>query len=366
MPGNTILEIPVEQQAAMLGELRRWRYGLLLNLHILLLSARGRTPTEIADFLFCSRSSVYRAVAAYRAGKFDRLWQPKAEETAAAPPESRFQRLVRQLIAQPPRLFGWCRVRWSCATLALTITARTGLCWSRESVRRELHARGYVWKRAKLRARDDDPERARKLARIRRAAEKLRPDEAFFWCDELDIHLLPKVGYQWMRKGARLEVMTPGRNQKQFLAGALDHRTGEIHYVIGGRKTSVLFRQLLALLNERCGPQIRRIYIVADNYKIHKAKAVGEWLARHPRFELLWLPTYCPEANPIERAFGDVHDKVTRNHTRKQLHWLVWDVKEHFRRNGPWRYKVPEIYYEPEVTNAVIELSTEAVDSLAA
>ena len=150
-------------------------------------------------------------------------------------------------------------MRWSCTTLALTITARTGLAWSRESVRRELHAAGYVWKRAKLCARDDDPERARKRARIRQGFEDLRPEEAFFWCDELDLHLLPKVGYQWRRRGTQLEVMTPGVNQKQFLAGALDPRTGEIHYIIGKRKTNVLFRQLLGLLNQLCGPQVRRI-----------------------------------------------------------------------------------------------------------
>jgi transposase len=106
--------------------------------------------------------------------------------------------------------------------------------------------------------------------------------------------------------------------------------------------------------------------VVVDNYKIHKAKAVVEWLSRHPRFELLWLPTYCPEANPIERAFGDLHDKVTRTHTRRQLPWLVWDVKEHFRQNGPWKYKAPDIYYEPEVTNALIGLSAEAISRIAA
>src|SRR5437762_1026832 len=126
MPCHTILEIPAEQQAAMLRELRRWRYGLLLNLHILLLSAQGRTPTEIADFLLCSRSSVYRAVRAYRAGKFDRLWLASAEaEVAAPPPLSRFQQLVRSLIEQAPRLSGWCRTRWSCAGLALTIDRKS-------------------------------------------------------------------------------------------------------------------------------------------------------------------------------------------------------------------------------------------------
>jgi len=39
----------------MLKELRQARYGHLLALHILLLCAQGRTPSEIAAFLFCSR-----------------------------------------------------------------------------------------------------------------------------------------------------------------------------------------------------------------------------------------------------------------------------------------------------------------------
>jgi hypothetical protein len=38
---------------------------------------------------------------------------------------------------------------------------------SRETVRLELKAAGYVCKRAKLKGHDDDPERARRLARIR-------------------------------------------------------------------------------------------------------------------------------------------------------------------------------------------------------
>jgi hypothetical protein len=52
----------------MLRELRAARYGHLLAIHVLLLCARGKTPTEIAESLLCSRSSVYRAVEAYRSG----------------------------------------------------------------------------------------------------------------------------------------------------------------------------------------------------------------------------------------------------------------------------------------------------------
>jgi hypothetical protein len=68
MPKSTIVDLPREEQAQMLAAVRHARYGYLLALHILLLCAAGRHPTEIAAVLFCSRSSVYRTVRAYGAG----------------------------------------------------------------------------------------------------------------------------------------------------------------------------------------------------------------------------------------------------------------------------------------------------------
>ena len=49
MPRTTIVEIPPAEQARMLAELRRARYGYLLALHLLLLCAAGRTPSEMAS-----------------------------------------------------------------------------------------------------------------------------------------------------------------------------------------------------------------------------------------------------------------------------------------------------------------------------
>src|SRR3954453_788916 len=63
--GSTILDIPPQEQEWMLAELRHARRGCVLTVHVLLLCAAGRTPTEIATFLFCSRRSVYRIVNAY-------------------------------------------------------------------------------------------------------------------------------------------------------------------------------------------------------------------------------------------------------------------------------------------------------------
>jgi putative transposase len=331
----------------------------VLRLHILLLLAQHRSPTEIAEWLLCSRSSVYEVAACWRQG-----WRPEqsegTEETASAlalVPSLR--RSLLALLAKQPAAEGWCRTRWSCATLALSLQARRGLQVSAETVRRWLHHLGWRWKRAKLVAKDNDPQRALKLARIRWAWETVPPRQALLFADELDIHLLPKSGYQWMPKGTQVEVLTPGKNEKHYLAGAWDSRTGVVHHCCGPRKTNALFRDLLDRL-ELCypAPRYHRIWVVVDNYKIHKAKAVQRWLATHPRFELLWLPTYCPRANPIERIFGDVHDKITRNHKRKRLRDLVADVGHFLDRHGPWPYQLSAIYQEPQVTATLKQLLT--------
>src|SRR3982750_4399350 len=49
---------------------------------------------------------------------------------------------------------------------------------------------------------------------------------------------------------------------------------------------------------------------------------------------------HSPRANPIERCFGDLHDKVTRNHRRKRMRDLVSDVQKHLAQNGPWHYRL--------------------------
>jgi len=368
VPRTTIVEISPTEQARMRAELRRARYGYLLALHLLLLCAAGRTPSEVASVLFCSRSSVYRIVRAYRAGTLT------FEETAEHAPQQRRLRLltpslkrsVPALLKTTPRADGWCRTRWSCATLAVEVQVRRGIRGSAATLRHWLHELGWEWKRAKVAAKEDDPERVEKWARIRVAFERRRAGVALCFADELDISLLPKVGYQWMPKGEQGEVRTPGTNEKRYLAGALELTPGTITHCVWYRKQTGLFLDLRETLDRtHPAPLFSHLTVVADKAKIHHAQKVQQWLAAPPRFEVLYLPTYCPRATPIERAFGDVHDKGTRNHTRKRMWHLGQDVKRHLRSNGPWRYALSEIYYTPEVTAAVETLQT-ADSSLAA
>jgi len=63
-------------------------------------------------------------------------------------------------------------------------------------------------------AKDDDPHRIARLTRMRFHEESLQPHEVMVCADELDIHLLPKVGAAWMPQGTQEEIMTLGVQAK--------------------------------------------------------------------------------------------------------------------------------------------------------
>lgn len=107
------MDLSPAEQAHLLAEVRRARYGYLVALPILLLCAAQRSPTEIATVLFCSRATVYRVVRAYRAGELEEI----GEEGVASPPARRpvlgpaLQRSVLAILPAVPRACGWCRTR---------------------------------------------------------------------------------------------------------------------------------------------------------------------------------------------------------------------------------------------------------------
>jgi transposase len=220
----------------MLATLRRVRYGYVLALHVLLLCAAGHHPTEIATFLFCSRSSIYRIAGAYRNGTLglrhddqDHLLPP-VRTTVLMP---WLKRALLALLKARPRRYGWGRTRWSCVTLAETLKLKHGLDVSAETIRRWLHELGGVWRRAHLIAKDDDPQRIERLGLIRFHHDDLGKRERLAFADALDIQLLPKVGAQGMPQGSRYEVITPSKNETHDLAGALDASTDKDGFASG-------------------------------------------------------------------------------------------------------------------------------------
>jgi transposase len=171
--------------------------------------------------------------------------------------------------------------------------------------------------------------RQRRLRAIRQLINKVPRDEIVLYVDEVDIHLNPKVGPEWTQVGKQKYVNTPGCNQKRYLAGAFNPKTGKLTWVEGDRKNSLLFLDLLYKLVTETYRIARRVHLILDNYGIHDSQQVRLALKSDAssKIKLHFLPPYCPDHNRIERIWKDLHDNVTRNHRCAGMEELMIEVR---------------------------------------
>lgn len=172
--------------------------------------------------------------------------------------------------------------------------------------------------------------RNRRIRKIRQLIGHLPKNEVAVYADEVDIHLNPKIGADWMLPGQQKTVVTPGQNVKRYLAGALDARTKQVRWVAATHKRSGLFVDLLRHLS-RTYRQAKRIHVIVDNYSIHSSRQTTLALATLPRIQLHFLPPYAPEFNPIERVWLDLHAEVTRNHRCPSIDELMNEVEDYLK-----------------------------------
>jgi transposase len=97
------------------------------------------------------------------------------------------------------------------------------------------------------------------------------------------------------------------------LVGALNARTGQVdyldNYIIGRAKLTQFYGRLVAAY-----PQARQLYVIQDNWSIHKNPEVLAALAQWPQVQPVWLPTYAPWLNPIEKLWRWLKQDVLKLH----------------------------------------------------
>jgi transposase len=112
------------------------------------------------------------------------------------------------------------------------------------------------------------------------------------------------IFYCWLLVGQRFHVKVGSGRARLNILGAYcpeDHEYLDIRLTrdnINGEQ----FVNLLRLLRER-HPETKRFILYLDNAKYFDAPVVHEWRARHPGFELKFLPPYSPNLNLIERLW---------------------------------------------------------------
>lgn len=306
------------------------RYRIILNLD------DGRNVADTARALGVAESTVRRVRKRYfeqgEAGLVDRR-----EDNGDTKVTYDFLGELYEVVKGSPTDYGYPRPTWTRELLVRVMKNRTGI---------EIHVSTMSHALARINARRGRPKpvvhspwskrkKNRRLKALRELRDNLPPDEVLVYQDEVDVHLNPKIGDDWMVRGQQKEVVTPGQNQKRYLAGAQDAVTGELIWVEGESKNSLLFIRLLWELTLHY-PKAKKIHVILDNYSIHSTEQVKLSLttAAGCRIRLHFLPPYCPDDNKIERTWQDLHANVTRNHQNTDMPSLMKKVRQYLRRRN--------------------------------
>jgi hypothetical protein len=121
------------------------------------------------------------------------------------------------------------------------------------------------------------PRGAATLATLHQEIAALPEGAVILAADEAHVNVLPWLPSTWIVKGERQEVMTPGKNEKRSIFGAIELATGPWLYHIAQRANSVTFIEFLEQILDAY-PKAPVIAIVLDNVSTHSSRAVERWL----------------------------------------------------------------------------------------
>lgn len=214
---------------------------------------------------------------------------------------------------RPPDRDGHPVGRWRLADVRAALPVLAG--YSLSGVSRVLRRAGVRLKRGRLRLHSPDPAYATKKTAILRALALARAHPgrvAVAYGDEASLHRQPTLAGRRYPVG---EEPTTDRSlhadTRHRLCAALDAVDGRVVTTTASRTTVAHLRRFLRTL--RAADPDRYLFLVWDNWPVHRHPDVLAEAARL-RIRLLWLPTYAPWLNPIEKLWRKLRQEVVHCH----------------------------------------------------
>jgi transposase len=242
-------------------------------------------------------------------GVFDRDQQRKAEleERLRQGPAAQAQHQATPPPQEPPPN------RWTLDSIQATFSWLAD--YSSSGVWRLLDRLGLRLRSARVQQFSPDPEYAAKLIDLEMAlweARRYPRSVVAVFLDEAGFTRWPEAAPDW--GGAAPVADRRGANNGLWrLIGGLNALTGQVsyldNYIIGRAKLTQFYEQLVETY-----PQARRLYVIQDNWSIHKNPEVLAALRAWPQVEPVWLPTYAPWLNPIEKLWRWLKQDVLKLH----------------------------------------------------
>jgi len=126
--------------------------------------------------------------------------------------------------------------------------------------------------------------------------------------------------------------------------GALAYRRdGRNRVLMRFHRGEVRTPQVLAFLRHLLRHLYGRIVLIWDGLQAHRSKLVREFVQRQHRLQVVRLPAYAPELNPVEGLWGWIKGTCLANVCEEALEPVVEQVRRgvrRLRRRGdlPWAF----------------------------
>jgi len=203
--------------------------------------------------------------------------------------------------------------RWTLRTIRASVDWLTAYTVS--GVWRVLQACGLGLHTSCARLFSPDPDYSSKVRRRHRCLRDAarHPDSVMaVFLDEFGYQRWPEVAPTW--GGEARVAQRAGNNQQWRTIGALNALTGQVNYLDGyivGRQQGI---QFYGLLDRAYPKKVELIYVIQDNWNIHTHPDVLTAVAAYPRLKPVWLPTYAPWLNPIEKLWRWLRQDILKMH----------------------------------------------------
>lgn len=273
----------------------------------------GVGSDRIMKSLGLGRSTFFKWKKLYVAGGLDALAVAEVERSRSyALTDGQLAQLVSWLSHKNPDQFQFDFQLWTRKIVAQLLVDRFDVRMTPQGVGKLLRRLGFSPQRPLFRAVRQDPvevERWRRLDYPAIARYAKKRDAAVYFADEASVRSDHHAGTTWARRGRTPVLADSGERVTVNMVSAVSP-LGELKFrTLTGRFTSVQFIEFLdALAADNDG---RPLFVICDNSRVHKSKAVLEWLtATGHDIEIFFLPPYAPELNADEWVWNNL-----KNHT---------------------------------------------------
>ena len=129
-----------------------------------------------------------------------------------------------------------------------------------------------------------------------------------YWGDETGISNQDQIGRSYAPKGRTPVVSRTAKRVTRSMISAVSNRGLMRFMLYEGALNADQFITFLRRLTKDAG---RKVLLIVDNLKVHKAGKVQAWAESHRHeVELFYLPSYAPDHNPTEYLNNDLKQQL--------------------------------------------------------